>query len=285
MDYDLKLAIEHVGSIKEAACSSAIISHYPVTKVLWAKQTPYAEAVIAEVPSLGKCLFLDSEIQSSESDEVIYHECLVHPIMMAAPKRSNVLIIGGGEGATVREVMRWPDVERVVWVDIDGELVEACSQILKWLPKSVRNDPRVVYKAMDIREFFKQTKDVFDIAIIDLPDPDISLSKQDPENLQNLDFWKGLRKVLSFDGVFATHVGPTLVFAEKDGYSWTIQTATEANHALNPGKYHAFIPSFQSDWSFLLSCKPRFDKALPEGLRFMNLPTLKYVFQWPEPVM
>ncbi len=285
MDWELKLAIEAVGQIRENACSSEIISYYPVKRVLWAKRTEFAEAVIAEVPSLGKCLFLDQEIQSAEQDEAIYHECLVHPVMMAAPRHSKVLVIGGGEGATVREVMKWSDVEKVVWIDIDGELVKACREHLDWVPTGVYEDPRVSYKAMDIRIFLKENKDLFDVIIIDLPDPDISLSNRDSDNLQNLEFWRGIKRSLAFDGIFASHVGPTEYFTEKNGYSWTIDTAMEAGIPVNPGKYHMFIPSFQSDWSFLMSHKPRFDKPLPEGLRFLNIPTLKYIFQWPELTM
>ncbi len=281
MDYEFKLATEREGWVREAACSSEIVSMYPVSCVLWAKKTNYAEAILAECPGLGKTLFLDNEIQSSERDEHIYHECLVHPVMSAAPNRQKVLIVGGGEGATVREVLKWPDVEKVMWIDIDKEVVEACHQYLGWLPEHQRNDDRVEYKGMDIRDFLKENAEMYNVVILDLPDPDIRLSIRDSENLQNLAFWRGIRKSMTVDGVFVTHVGPTRLPDEPCPFEWMMEGAKEAGIAVNPGKYHAVIPSFQNDWSFLMSCKPRFERPLPV-CRYLTAGTQRYIFQWPE---
>lgn len=281
MDYDFKLAIEREGVIREHACSSDIVSMYPVKSVLWAKRTKYAEAILADCVGLGKTLFLDNEIQSSERDEHIYHECLVHPVMAAANSRHKVLVVGGGEGATVREVLKWADVEKVMWIDIDKEVVEACQEYLGWLPENLRRDERVIYKGMDIREFLQLNEEHYDIVILDLPDPDIRLTLRDPENLQNIQFWRGIRKSMTANGAFTTHVGPTRMPDEGDPFAWMMEGAMEAGIPVNPGKYHAFIPSFQSDWSFLMSCKPRFDRVLPD-CRFMKPGTYRYVFQWPE---
>lgn len=281
MDYDFKIAIERDGWIREAACSSEIVSMYPVSRVLWAKKTKYAEAVLAICPGLGKTLFLDNEIQSAERDEHIYHECLVHPVMTAAPSRQKVLIVGGGEGATVREVLKWADVEKVMWIDIDKELVNACQEHLGWLPEELRKDKRVIYKGMDIRDFLKLNEEHYNVVILDLPDPDIRLSVRDPENLQNLDFWRGLRKSMSWDAVFATHVGPTRMPDEPCPFEWTMEGAKEAGISVNPGKYHAVIPSFQNDWSFLMSCKPRLDRNIPDNCRFLTPSSYRYIFTWP----
>jgi spermidine synthase len=281
MDYDFKLAIESAGFVRENACSSEIVSLYPVSRVLWAKKTKYAEAILAECPGLGKTLFLDNEIQSAEHDEHIYHECLVHPVMVAAPSRQKVLIVGGGEGATAREVLRWPDVEKVMWIDIDKELVQACQEHLGWLPEGMRNDERLIYKGMDIRDFLHLNEEPYNVVILDLPDPDIRLSVRDPANLQNLAFWRGIRKSMTADAVFATHVGPTRLPGDLDPFEWMMEGAKEAGIPVNPGKYHAMIPSFQNDWSFLMSCKPRLDRNLPEKCQFLNPVSHRYIFTWP----
>jgi spermidine synthase len=94
-------------------------------------RTRYQEYVIAELAGLGKALIIDGKVQSSLLDEHWYHEALVHPVMLAHPCPRSVLVVGGGEGATVREVLRHKCVETVEMVDIDGELVEQAKKLLR----------------------------------------------------------------------------------------------------------------------------------------------------------
>lgn len=101
-----------------------------LTKILAYKKTPYQEMYIVETGAYGKALVLDGKWQSSVGDEFIYHEALVHPAMVSHPNPENVLILGGGEGATTREVFRWHSVKKAMMVDIDGDVVEACRQYL-----------------------------------------------------------------------------------------------------------------------------------------------------------
>src|SRR5579864_1067506 len=98
--------------------------HHALTRVLFAGRSKFQDIGVVESPVFGKMLILDGDTQSSQADEKIYHESLVHPAMAAAADRSEILILGGGEGATLREALRHPDVTRVTMVDIDGEVVE-----------------------------------------------------------------------------------------------------------------------------------------------------------------
>jgi spermidine synthase len=268
--------------MREEACSSDIVSLYPVENVVWSKKTPYADAVIAICPGLGKTLFLDKEIQSASADEDIYHECLVHPIMASAYRRAQVLVIGGGEGATVREVLRWDGVEHVDWVDIDGELVAACREHLGWVPNAVYEDPRVKYYPQDIRQFLQTSSTRYDVILVDLPDPDPTDSVADPECLMNLDFWMALRSHLAPSGAFVTHCGPVRRSAAKSGRHWIRDVSCMADLPLpDEGCYHAVIQSFQDDWCYWMSCQPRFDVELPPNLRFLTERAYRYIFQWP----
>jgi spermidine synthase len=268
--------------LQEEACSSDIVSLYPIKSVVWKQKTAYADAIIADVPGLGRCLFLDKEIQSSTEDEDIYHECLVHPAMMSVPsgQRSNVLVIGGGEGATVREVLKWRDVQYVDWVDIDGELMEACSQHLPWNQESAYTDSRVHFHAMDIRKYFKTCDKKYDIIIIDLPDPDPEDNPLSIDCLMNRLFWRAIAQHLATGGVWVSHTGPVrrrgpsgAQFIRR-GLSmadlWT-PTATE---------YHAVIPSFQDDWGWIMNCRPVW-KPLEFPTRFLNNKSFDYIFRWP----
>ena len=97
------------------------VRSHQLKKVLVRSQTRFQKAVLADTYSFGRCLILNDEIQSAEKDEFIYHECLVQPAMALHPRPRDILILGGGEGATVREILRHPRVRRVTMVDIDGD--------------------------------------------------------------------------------------------------------------------------------------------------------------------
>jgi spermidine synthase len=96
-----------------------------VNRILAYQKTAYQEMYIVESGAYGKALVLDGKWQSCTGDEFLYHEALVHPGMIAHHSPQKILILGGGEGATIREVLRWQSVTRVMMVDIDGEVVEA----------------------------------------------------------------------------------------------------------------------------------------------------------------
>jgi spermidine synthase len=101
-----------------------------VKELLVTARTKYQEVQIVDTYDFGRALVLDGYIQSTEADEFMYHETLVHPAMVAHPSPRKVLIVGGGEGATLREVLKHPTVEEAVMVDIDGELIELSKKFL-----------------------------------------------------------------------------------------------------------------------------------------------------------
>ena len=126
---------------------------------------------IMETASYGKVLVLDARIQSSVADDFIYHEVLVHPVMMLHPRPESVLVIGGGEGATLREILKYGSVKRAVMVDIDQEVVEACKIHLPELHQGAFEDPRVAVLHEDARGWLESTSERFDVAIVDLTEP------------------------------------------------------------------------------------------------------------------
>ena len=120
---------------------------------------------------LGKVLFLDKRIQSAQIDEYIYHESLVHPALITHPSPREVLVIGGGEGATLREVLRHSTVEKVIMVDIDRELVELCQKYLPEWSKGAFSNPKTDLIFKDARPFVEKTREKFDVIISDLTEP------------------------------------------------------------------------------------------------------------------
>ncbi len=266
--------------LEEDSCSSNIVSLYRVDSIVWSERTKYAEAVLADIKGLGRCLFLDKEIQSASEDEDIYHECLVHPVMMAATSREKVLVIGGGEGATVREVLKWQDVSHVDWVDIDGEVVEACKKYLPWSQEAAYTDPRVHFVAEDIRSFFKRTDTKYNVIIIDLPDPDPEENPLNVDCLLNRAFWQSVQTHLTKGGVWVSHTGPVRRRGPSGAKFIRRATAMADICSLHMTEYHAVIPSFQDDWGWIMSCRSQWC-TLPFPTRFLNYKSFNYIFQWP----
>lgn len=294
VDNDLMIALNATGAkFVESACTSDTLSVYSLDRCFWAGNSEYCEIVIAQSPVFGKCLFLDKEMQSSESDEAIYHEHLVHPVLsaMAGQADKRVLIVGGGEGATAREVLKWgvESVSEVVWVDIDGGLVDLCRRHLGYAEDSVYNDPRLKFYAADIRAYLASDCGAFDVIILDLPDPDVEELQENPDNpglytLYGLTFFETLRGRLAKGGAISTHCGPVspgLPNTEKRaGLTWIRSMGLEFGFGAGY-PYHCFIPSFQSEWGFWMSCAPNNPPILPVGLRVMDRGAQSYAFTWP----
>lgn len=281
----------------EYACTADSVTLYRIDDCYWAGSSPYVDIVIARSPVYGRVLFLDKEIQSAESDEAIYHEHLVHPVMNATAhiRNKNVLVVGGGEGATVREVLKWDQhsVANVYWVDIDSGLVELCRRHLGWADDAVYNDPRVHFSGSDIRQWLQNRDMTFDVIILDLPDPDVDAlngrrarggaGTQD-NLLYSSDFFRMLQYNMGPHSAIVTHTGPVTpgrnTHERSAGMQYIIDTCRDVGFQYGT-PYHVFIPSFQSEWGFWMSTQPAPNRVWPNGLRVMNDQTQLVAMTWP----
>lgn len=286
-------AIRESGQYCETACSSDTASIYKVTDVLFAGSTSACdEVIIATSPEYGNVLFLDKELQSSSSDEAIYHEHLIHPVMNARTETrgtgQRVLIVGGGEGATTREMLKWSSVSQVVWVDIDQALVNLCRRHLAWADDEVYNDSRVTFLAQDIFDYLENNTEGFDVIVLDLPDPDTdalsAATDRTPPQLYGNVFWTLLRQRLKEGGAIVSHAGPIMPGGDPDkrraGLTW-IQSMALRHLGSRGHAYHVGIPSFQGEWGFWMSCPPADEDNFPEDVVVMDLETQIYAFTWP----
>jgi spermidine synthase len=257
---------------------------YPITRRLFHGQTQFAEVDIVENPQYGRMLFLDKELQSASSDERIYHETLVHPIInsMSGHSDMRVLVVGGAEGATVREVLRWSPnkIAWVDWVDIDRDLVDQCREHLCYTMNHVYEDRRVAYFGEDIMQYLGSglSIGVYDIIIIDLPDPD-------PDNsceLYKQEFWRLILRALKPGGEFVTHCGPVVPGRLGAGSGLEIVRSglrqTDPNCHIIP--YHTYVPSFQGEWGFVMSRLPIEVCNLPDNCDIMNTDYQRTIFHW-----
>jgi spermidine synthase len=290
MDSELMAKLTN-GVFVEDACSADTTSMYPLTDVYWAGKSAICDIVIAQSPVFGKVLFLDKEIQSAESDEAIYHEHLIHPIMNTMRKRENkrVLVVGGGEGATCREVLKWNSVGHVDWVDIDGDLVGLCRKHLGWTPETVYEDKHLMYYPQDIRVFLQNNDTLYDIIVLDLPDPDVDELRNvvDTGDVRTCMLYSHtfmhLVKAHLTDGV-VSHVGPISPGGDEKVRRACLTWVRDACIAVGLGAghaYHVAIPSFQGSWGYWMSIPPMSVLELPNGLRVMDELTQAMAFTWP----
>jgi len=142
---------------------------FRVKKKVFEKQTKYQKIEIYETEKFGKVLFIDGAVQSVEKGEESYHEVLVHPALFAHPSPERVLIIGGGEGATLREVLKHP-VKEVKMVDIDEEMIKVAKEYLKF-DRGAFEDERAELIIEDGLKYVKEEKGKYDVIIVDATDP------------------------------------------------------------------------------------------------------------------
>ncbi|HEY5649657.1 MAG TPA: polyamine aminopropyltransferase [Nitrospiria bacterium] len=220
-----------------------------VKSILYAKQTKYQAMEIMDTGSNGLCLVLDGKMQSAEYDEFIYHEGLVHPIMLAHPAPKNVMVIGGGEGATLREVLRHPTVEKVLMADIDQEVVVGCKKYLPMWHQGAFDDPRVRLEFIDARKYLEETKDTYDIIIIDISEP---MEEGPAYLLYTKEFYQIIWDRLTPDGLISLQAGTT---AEKaiGCFASVYQTLKTVFPVVQP--YQAIVPSFGLPWGLMLGSK------------------------------
>ena len=218
-----------------------------VHRVIYTGKTAFQSVTIQDTACFGRSLVLDDKTQSTELDEFVYHESLVQPCMIAHPGPRRVFVAGGGEGATIREVLAHRAVERVVMVDIDREVVELCRRYLPGFHRGSFDDPRLELHHRDALEYLETTTETFDVAIIDVPDP---LEGGPAYLLYTREFYRLLKDRLEPQGVLVAQAGPTGPAFYEQCFSAVANTMGAVFPRVSA--YEAFVPSFGSTWGFVL---------------------------------
>ena len=169
-------------------------------KILIKKTSKYQEIIVIENEYYGKALMLDGCWMTSLKDEKYYHECLVHPALSSIDEKSNVLIIGGGDGGTVRECVKYSQISKIDLVEIDEEVIKISKKFLKEIGGEAWNDKRLEIHVDDGVKWVKKTRDNFyDVIFIDCSDP------SEFSNLLFSDsFYKECKRILTPKGILAT---------------------------------------------------------------------------------
>ena len=223
---------------------------HAIARTLVETQTKFQHVEILQTAAYGKTLVLDGRIQSSQGDEFIYHEALVHPGMLAveaAPR--SALVIGGGEGATLREILRYATVTRAVMVDIDREVVDLCKIHLPEMHRGAFEDRRTELRHEDARAYLEGTQDRFDFISVDLVEP---LEEGPACMLFTKEFYTLVRDRLTPCGTMTMQAGMTKV-GELAFFSTIHRTLREVFPVV--AGYQSFISCFGTPWGFIVASK------------------------------
>jgi spermidine synthase len=227
-------------------------------------------------------LFLNAHLQFSSRDEYRYHEALVHPGLSALPTAKRILVLGGGDGLAVREILKHSSVEHVTLVDLDPAVTHLFSThpLLTKLNGGSLSSPKVTVVNADAFIWLDQNKEQYDFAVVDFPDP----NNYGVGKLYTAAFYRLLWRHIAPNGLFVVQSTSPL-FARKSYWS-IVATIQQSNLQAHP--YHVYVPSF-GEWGFVIAAKTPYvsPQTLPEGLRFLTPTMIAQSFEFPrdmEPV-
>jgi spermidine synthase len=234
-------------------------------------RTKFQHAQIIETPSCGKCLVLDGRMQSTQLDDFIYHEALVHPGLLTVDRPpESALVIGGGEGATLREILKYPSIRRAVMVDIDDEVVALCRRYLPEMHRGAFDDPRTEVRHEDARGYLERTDERFDLIVSDLPEP---MEAGPACFLYTREFYRTVHDRLTPTGTLTMQAGMTK--ACELGFFTAIHSTLRRVFPVVAG-YQAFVSCFGTPWGFIVASRkidprrldpPAVDRLIADRLR------------------
>ncbi len=249
---------------------------FTVKDVLYEGRSKYQRIEIIRNKDYGRVLFLDGLVQTTERDEFTYHEMLAHPAMCSHPRPANILIIGGGDGGALREVLKHP-VRKARLVEIDGRVIEACREHFPWLRAALR-DRRAELVVEDGNVFIDEVRETFDVILVDSSDP------VGPSTVLHQEaFYRKLKSKLRPGGIIAAQAGSLMLHLDSHARksAFLKRIFRRARLYLGP------VPTYPMGmWCYdFLSDKVDPDKVrtlyIPGGLRYFNAEIYKAAFALP----
>jgi spermidine synthase len=244
--------------------------------IIYSKSSPYQRIILTSDRGITK-LYLNNNLQFSSADEYRYHEALVHPGLSRIENPKQVLILGGGDGLAVREVLKYPSVEKIVLIDLDSSVTNLFkqSELLEELNQKSLRSPKLTLINTDAFSWLKRNSNQFDFIIIDFPDPsNFSVGK-----LYTNTFYKEIQKTLSPKGAFVVQSTSPFIAAKS---FWCVNN-TIASVGFKTMPYHLYVPSF-GEWGYVmgfheLNPKPFY---IPDGLRYYDEQRYAEMIQFPK---
>lgn len=223
---------------------------FRVTETLLDLQTPYQKLEVYQTVEFGRLMLLDGKVMLTERDEYFYHEMIVHPALLSHPNPRRVAVIGGGDGGVVREILKHPSVEAVVWVEIDGAVVEASREFFPTVSQRALSDPRVQLHVAPGETILSDYENHFDVLIVDSTDP---IGPAVP--LFEAPFFRMCQRSLCPDGIYVTQCGTPLYFPDE-----IRSVSQELRQVFSQVRFYlGFIPFYPSGlWSYVMGSQTPF---------------------------
>ena len=238
-----------------------------IKSVLCHYRSAFQEIAVLDTERMGRMLVLDDITMLTEFDEFAYHEMIVHVPMLVHPHPSRILVIGGGDGGAVREVLKHPSVSEIHLCEIDEEVINACRKFLPSLASSF-DDPRVKVYCEDGAGFVKEHPDSYDVIIVDSTDP-----IGPGQVLFQREFYEDTKRALTGDGIAVTQC-ESLYF-----HKAVIRGVSSFAGEIYPkvGYYYTLVPTYPSGIIGFLSCSLKYDPLTDFSReRAAALPDLRY---------
>lgn len=217
-------------------------------KILASIETKYQKIDLIESPYFGKMLIIDGDVQSSIKDEYIYHEALVHPALLLSKEVKDVFLAGGGEGATLREILKYKTLKNVVKCDIDEDAINLYKEALKEWHKGSFFDSRVILKHTDARSLLESYPDAsFDVIITDLTEP---AENSPSQRLFSREFFEICKRKLRDGGVISMQAS-LLRITTYEMHSSIVKTIKEVFSIVR--SFATYVPSFDTTWGFIFA--------------------------------
>ena len=256
--------------------SDDMILSLRASAVLLNEKSPYQDILLAETKEYGRMMLLDGAIQITERDEFCYSEMMAHVALCSHPDPKRVLIVGGGDGAVLREVLRHGGVEKATLIDIDCSVIEASRRFLPTISVSL-DDPRADVQCLDAMEYVRNCRGEFDVAIVDSTDP--------------VDFAAGLYTSPFYRDIFSALGDNGMMIAQTESPftdTTVMQGAFSAMKAVFPitRLYWGAMPTYPSGmWTYTVGSKSQ-DPSLPvrgapAGTRYYSSEIHKGAFALP----
>jgi spermidine synthase len=232
-----------------------------IKEVLYSKKSKFQDIKVVDTKTFGKMLLLDDVIQTTIKDEFVYHEMITMVALNTHPNPENVLVIGGGDGGSIREIVKHPGVKKVTLVEIDEYVVEAGKKYLPEISQGL-NNPKAKVLIDDGIKHVQDSEAVYDIIIVDSTDP-----VGPAEGLFGEKFYKSVYKALKSDGIFVAQTESP--FFNQDILENVLKYINDIYG--NVRLYLANVPTYPGGlWSFTMGTK----KYLPENVNIDNIPEL-----------
>lgn len=238
-----------------------------VKKTIFSEKTEFQAIDIVETEYFGKMMVLDGVIQTTTFDEFIYHEMIVHVPMLTHPNPKKVLVIGGGDGGSVRELLKHQSIEELHWVDIDGEVIDVCKTYLPEWNHMIWESKKIQLKIQDGLKHMQESKGQYDVIVVDCSDP-----VGPGELLFQYDFYKDIYGALKEDGLFVQQTESPFYHRE------LIRSVQKDVGSLFPVTrlYTANIPTYPSGLHCFTIGSKKYDPAQPSKERVPDFATRCY---------